>query len=111
MAIVAILLFEGREKRAAIEGAEEEHGGAEREHIDEISVSGRAKRRHFSQLAVTYWPGFGEVIYLQKAPPQALRGAPTPGSTRAALRIPSPATRERKAALTPVPKRGEAGAD
>ena len=45
--------------------AEGEHGGAEREPIDEIGVSGRAKRRYLSQPAVTCWPGFGEVIYIR----------------------------------------------
>lgn len=45
-------------------GAEREQGRAEREHIDEMGVSGRAKRRHLGQPAVTYWPGFGEVTYI-----------------------------------------------
>jgi len=56
-----------REQRRAVReygGAEGEHRGAEREHIDEMGVSGRAKRRHLSQPAVTCWPGFGEVIYI-----------------------------------------------
>ena len=46
------------------EGAAREHGRAEGEHIDETVVSGGAKRRHLSQLAVTCWPGFGETIYI-----------------------------------------------
>ena len=37
-------------------------GEQEGEHIDEIGVSGGAKRRHLSQPSVTCWPGFGEVI-------------------------------------------------
>jgi len=45
-------------------GAAREHRGAEREHIDEIGVSGGAKRRHLSQRAVTCWPGFGDTIYI-----------------------------------------------
>ena len=45
-------------------GATREQGRAVREHIDEMGVSGRAKWRHLSQPAVTYWPGFGEFIYI-----------------------------------------------
>lgn len=46
-------------------GAKREHGGAEGEHIEEMGVSGGAKRRGLSQPAVTYWHGFGETRYIQ----------------------------------------------
>ncbi len=42
--------------------AKGEHGEAEREHINEMSVSGGAKRQHLSHLAVTCWPGLGDNI-------------------------------------------------
>ena len=44
--------------------AAREHWRAEGEHIDEMGVSGGAKRRHLSQRAVTCWLGFGDIIYI-----------------------------------------------
>jgi len=49
-------------------GAEGKYGGAEGEHIDEIGFSEGAKRRPFSQPAVTCYIRFGEFIYILYIP-------------------------------------------
>jgi hypothetical protein len=66
------------------EGAEREHGRAEREHKGagrehkgakseqwhETGVSGRAKRRPFSQWPITCCPQFGDIIYIYYIHPE-----------------------------------------
>ncbi len=43
-------------------GAEGEHEGAQKEHIDKTGFSGGAKRRGLSQQIVMFKPQFGVII-------------------------------------------------